>query len=155
GRFSLFAKAPEAEYSALTIDLVQSSTVIDMLGLLCLNYKKVVAWQSNPEAFTDADFQRLKDSGTTVFHQSFCFTNGDIYAASLRDIKGWNAFIKAHSSKFMRVDCLTALEQAKAEGKIGIVIGQQNSAHFRTIGDVDHFYGLGQRVSQLTYDDNN
>jgi membrane dipeptidase len=31
------------------------------------------------------------------------------------------------------------------------VIGQQNSGHFRTVEDVDRFYGLGQRVSQLTY----
>src|SRR5207302_10662011 len=28
---------------------------------------------------------------------------------------------------------------------------QQNSDHFRTVEDVDRFYKLGQRVSQLTY----
>jgi membrane dipeptidase len=37
---------------------------------------------------------------------------------------------------------------------VGIVIGQQNSGHFRTIDDVDRFFALGQRVSQLTYTGN-
>jgi membrane dipeptidase len=40
------------------------------------------------------------------------------------------------------------------EGKLGIIVGQQNSNHFRTVDDVDAFYKLGQRVSQLTYHDN-
>jgi len=125
-----------------------------MLGLLSLNYRKVLAWQSNPAAFQDADFQKLRDSGTTIFHQSFGFVDGNVYATSLRDILGWNAFIKSHSDKFLRVDRCEDVEQAKKERKIGIVIGQQNSQHFRTVDDVDSFYALGQRVSQLTYNDN-
>ena len=43
------------------------------------------------------------------------------------------------------------LHAVKASGKIGILIGQQNSEHFRTLEDVDAFYQMGQRVSQLTY----
>ena len=49
------------------------------------------------------------------------------------------------------MECAADFERAKTLGKIGILIGQQNSAHFRTVEDVDRFYGLGQRVSQLTY----
>ena len=56
--------------------------------------------------------------------------------------------------EFLRIDCPADLERAKASGRLGIVIGQQNSRHFRTVEDVDCFYSLGQRVSQLTYDDN-
>jgi membrane dipeptidase len=153
GRFSLFANT-QNEYSALTLDLVRGATVIDMMGLLSLNYRKVLAWQSNPAAFLDSDFEKLRASGTTVFHQSFGFLNGDVYSTSLRDIRGWNTFINAHKDKFVRIDCPGDVERAKAEGKIGIVIGQQNSQHFRTVDDVDVFYGLGQRVSQLTYNDN-
>ena len=154
GRFCLFGAAPEVKYSARTLDLVRGSTVIDMLGLLSLNYRKVLAWQANPTAFGAADFQELKDSGTTVFHQSFGFVSGDVHAASLRDVSGWNAFIRAHGDKFLRVDGPADVGRAKAEGKIGIVIGQQNSEHFRTLADVDRFYALGQRVSQLTYNHN-
>jgi membrane dipeptidase len=82
------------------------------------------------------------------------FVEGDVFKSSLEDITGWNLFIAAHSDHFLRVDAPGDLERAKTLGKIGIVIGQQNSEHFRTVDDVDRFYGLGQRVSQLTYHDN-
>jgi membrane dipeptidase len=149
-RFSLYAQN-EASYSALTIDLVRRCTVIDMLGLVTLNYNKLSAWQAQPGRFLPADFKRLKDSGITIFHPAVGFTNGDVHASSLRDISGWNALIAARGDEFLRVDCATDLERAKSQGKIGILIGQQNSDHFRTLQDVDRFYKLGQRVSQLTY----
>ena len=153
GRFALFARSA-AEYSARTLDLVRESTVIDMLGLLTLNFPKLWAWQGEPHRFTAADLQKLKDSGITVFHPATGYTTGDIYENSLRDITLWDAFITAHENDFLRVDSPADLERAKASGKIGIVIGQQNSAHFRTVDDVNHFYNLGQRVSQLTYQRN-
>jgi membrane dipeptidase len=150
GRFSLFAHS-ETEYSARTVDLISRSTVIDMLGLLTLDYRKLSAWETNPDRFQPADFLRLKNSGITVFHPAVGYTDGDIYTESLRDITGWNAFIAAHESRFLRVKDAADFERAKALGKIGILIGQQNSEHFRTVEDVDRFYDLGQRVSQLTY----
>jgi membrane dipeptidase len=153
GRFSLFAQS-ETEYSARTIDLVQSATVIDMLGLLTLNYRKMSTWQTEPDRFLPADFHRLRDSGITVFHPAVGYIAGNIYAESLRDIVGWNAFITAHADQFQRVECVSDFERIKSLGKIGILIGQQNSEHFRTVEDVDRFYLLGQRVSQLTYHGN-
>ena len=125
-----------------------------MLGLLTLDYRKLWVWETNPGRFRQADFLRLRDSGITVFHPAVGFTAGDIYTESLRDIIGWNAFIAAHGEQFQRIERVAHLEQAKARGKIGILIGQQNSAHFRSVEDVDRFYNLGQRVSQLTYSGN-
>jgi membrane dipeptidase len=153
GRFSLFAQS-ETEYSARTIDLVRSATVIDMLGLLTLNYRKMSTWQTEPARFQPADFHRLQDSGITVFHPAVGYVTGDIYAESLTDILGWNAFITAHGEQIQRVECASDFERIKSVGKIGILIGQQNSEHFRTVEDVDRFYRLGQRVSQLTYRNN-
>jgi len=153
GRFALFAQSAE-EYSVRAVDLVRRSTVIDMLGLLTLDYRKMSVWQSQPNSFRVADFQRLKDSGTTVFHPAVGYVAGDIYEESYRDITGWNAFITAHPQEFLRIDAAADLEQAKTLGKIGILIGQQNSEHFRTVDDVNRFYDLGQRVSQLTYTGN-
>src|SRR5581483_3111592 len=153
GRFSLFAGSLD-EYSSLTIDLIRESTVIDMLGLLTLDFKKLAVWRSRPETFGQADFQRLKDSGITVFHPAVGYVDGDIYAAASADISGWDAFIEAHSEYFVRVVCPEDVPRSKAEGKLGIIVGQQNSNHFRTVADVDAFYKLGQRVSQLTYRDN-
>jgi membrane dipeptidase len=158
GRFCLFAEglpAPgEGAYSTLALDLVRSSTVIDMLGLLTLNYTKMSSWQKQPAGFAQHDFEKLRASGITIFHPAVGFTDGNVYASSMRDITGWNEFIAAHRSEFQRIDCASDLECIKASGRLGIVIGQQNSRHFRTVDDVDCFYKLGQRVSQLTYDDN-
>jgi membrane dipeptidase len=140
--------------SSLAEDLVRESTVIDMLGLLTLNFKKLDTWRTRPASFRLADFQRLKDSGITVFHPAVGYVEGDIYAASSADITSWDAFIDAYPEYFVRVCCPADVSRAKADGKLGIIVGQQNSNHFRTVGDVDAFYKLGQRVSQLTYRDN-
>jgi len=153
GRFSLWGQS-EADYSTRTVDLVRRSTVIDMLGLLTLDYKQLWGWETDPGRFRQSDFRRLRDSGITVFHPAVGYTRGDIYAESLRDIVGWNAFIEAHAEQFQRIEEAAHLKQAKSVGKLGILVGQQNSAHFRTVDDVDLFYKLGQRVSQLTYGGN-
>jgi len=150
GRFSLFAES-RATYCARTVDLVANSTVIDMLGLLTLDYRKFSSWEADPARFRQADFQRLQRSGITVFHPAVGYTSGDIYGESLRDIARWNKFIAARPAQFLRIEKAGDFERTKALGKIGIVIGQQNSEHFRTVEDVDRFYALGQRVSQLTY----
>src|SRR5258708_17313243 len=149
-RFSLYAQNEES-FCALHIELVHRCTVIDMLGLVTLNFNKLSAWQAQPGRFLPADFKRLKDSGITIFHPAVGYTTGDVHASSLRDISGWNALIAARGDDFLRVDCAASLERDKSQGKIGILVGQQNSDHFRTVEDVDRFYKLGQRVSQLTY----
>jgi len=150
GRFSLYAgTAPE--YSVRTLDLIQRSVVIDMLGLLTLNYRKLTAWTADPARFRPVDLERLKNSGTTVFHPAVGFLAGDIYKQSARDIHGWNSLIAAHSDQLQRIDDVSHFQQVKQSGKLGILIGQQNSEHFRTVDDVDGFYRQGQRISQLTY----
>src|SRR5664280_2808555 len=101
GRFSLFAQG-KTEYSVRTVDLVRRSTVIDMLGLLTLDYRKLSVWETDPGRFLQADLLRLRDSGITVFHPAVGYTAGDIYAESLRDINGWNAFLAAHPGQFQR-----------------------------------------------------
>jgi membrane dipeptidase len=148
----VFAKAPSAStYCARTIDLVERSTVIDMLGLLTLDYPKLLGWEAKPATFRDTDYARLKSSGITIFHPAVGFTEGDVYASSMQDIKGLNRFITAHPDRFLRVDGSGDFARAKQLDKIGILIGQQNSKHFRSLDDVDNCHDLGQRVSQLTY----
>jgi membrane dipeptidase len=153
GCFQLFAESA-AECSSRTIDLVQDSLVMDMLGLLTLDYRKLEVWQAKPGAFTPAEFARLKNSGINIFHPAVGYTGGNIYDETLRDITGWNVFIAQHPADFIRIEQASDLSAAKNTGKLGIIIGQQNSEHFRTVDDVDHFYAMGQRVSQLTYEPN-
>jgi membrane dipeptidase len=153
GRYSLFAGSLE-EYSSLAIELVQTSTVIDMLGLITLDFPKLFAWQQKPSLFGSADFEKIKAGGITIFHTATGYCTGNIHQLSLADIQGWNRLIEARPEYFTRVNKASDFDAVKASGKIGILIGQQNSAHFRTLEDVDAFYQIGQRVSQLTYYDN-
>jgi membrane dipeptidase len=55
----------------------------------------------------------------------------------------------------MRVDSAADLERVKSSGKVGVLLGVQNSEHFQSVDDVDLFRSLGQRVSQLTYNTRN
>ena len=95
GRFSLFAR-PSDTYSTRAIEIIRESNVIDMMGLLTLNYSKLLGWARKPESFSEADFKRLRDSGTTVFHPAVGFTQGDIYGDSYRDIRAWNLFNESY-----------------------------------------------------------
>jgi membrane dipeptidase len=122
-----------------------------MLGLLTLDYKKLTGWMLQPGRFQMSDLQKIRDSGITVFHPAVGFTQPKPYAACLQDICGWNAFLDAHRKYFMRIDRVSDIDSAKASNKIGIIVGMQDSTHFQNVDDVDRFYALGQRISQLTY----
>ncbi len=139
----------------LTLELVQRSTVIDMLGLLTLNYSKLCSWEAQPDGFAPRDFQKLQASGITIFHPAVGFTGGDVYASSLRDITGWNKFIASHASEFLRVDCAADFELAKASRQDR---DRDRPAKLRAFPDMWKMSivstSSGQRVSQLTYDDN-
>jgi membrane dipeptidase len=151
GRFRLFADSP-AQYSARAIALVQRATVIDMLSPFALGSSP---WLARPDTFTPAHLQRFKDSGINVFHIGVGLGGQDAYVTTLRFFAQWNGFIANHDQHLMRVDSGDDLERVKASGKIGVLLGLQNSEHFRTPLDVDAFHALGQRVSQLTYNTRN
>jgi len=158
GRFRLFASSPK-EYSARCVDLVHRANVIDMLNPFSLGMvlgslagDKKPTWLENPALLPASELQRARESGFNVLH--IAVGTGD-YDSTLRFLAAWNGIIAHHSDTFLRVDSPDRLTEAKRAGKIGIILGIQDSDHFRTVGDVDFFYGLGQRVSQLTYNARN
>lgn len=154
GRFRVFADSP-TEYSARAIELMQRSVVIDMLSPFKLSFAKQREWLSNPDTFTSADLQRFKDSGINVFHIAIGIGGREAYVNALRFFAGWNGFLANHSDTLMRIDSPADLDRVKGSGKIGVLLGLQNSEHFQTLDDVSFFFGLGQRVSQLTYNTRN
>lgn len=153
GRYRLFATGG-ADYSARCVKLVSESIVVDMLGLLSLgpNGDK---WMRDPDSFTGADLQRFRDSGITVFHTASGTGGPDVYEQTFWFLSGFNGFAAARSDAFTRIDSVDDFARAKAANKIGIILGVQNSEHFRTVKDIENFYALGQRVSQLTYNSRN
>ena len=153
-RFRLFADEA-TETSARAIDLVGRSMVIDMLGLLTLDWQKLYGWQREPATFSQADYLKLLRTGIRIFHPAVEPNAVDAYEASLRWTTGWNRFLGAHPQYLLRVDSAADFERAGEEGKIGILVGFQNADHFRTAADVETFFKVGQRVSQLTYNSRN
>jgi membrane dipeptidase len=154
GRYRIFAGSP-VEYSARAIDLIKRVTVIDMLSPLTINFPKQGKWFADPESFTSADLEPYKESGINVFHIAVGLGGPEAYLAALRFFAQWNGFIAHHGERFMRIDNAVSLDRVKTSGKIGVLLGLQNSDHFRAPADVDFFRGLGQRVSQLTYNSRN
>jgi membrane dipeptidase len=154
GRYRLFTHSA-TEYSARAIALVQRSTVIDMLSVLTLNFPLQDKWTADPDTFTAADFERYKQSGINVFHIAVGNGGPNVYDQSLLFFNGWNGLIAGADQYMMRIDSTADLKRVKSSGRIGILLGLQNSEHFRRPNDVDLFFALGQRVSQLTYNSRN
>jgi len=149
GRYLLFAGGPE--YSSRAVELVQRSTVIDMLAPLWISPSQTRKILGNPETLKAEDYAPYKNSGINVFHIAIGTGGSEAYLETLKFLSGYNSLLARHDAWFERVDTPERLDGIKTSGKVGIILGIQNSEHFRKADDVDYFYGLGQRVSQLTY----
>ena len=154
GRFRLFA-ANAAGYSARTLEVVGRTTVVDMLGLLTLDWRKLQHWFREPASFDDAERRALAESGISVFHPAVEPNDPDPHAATRRWLGNWNRFLDARLDAFLRIDGPGDFTRLRADGRLGLLLGFQNSEHFRTPADVAEFHRLGQRVSQLTYNGGN
>ena len=157
GRYELFAGTRWAqEFSERAVRLVREATVMDMLCPLKIAGDDVAGWMKDPSSFGESDFAYYRDSGIDVFHPTGGGTSGRDSHENVRTYLGeWNGFIAHHSDWFVRVTHPNHLDQINESGKIGVILGLQNSAHFNEVDDVDVFHGLGQRVSQLTYNSQN
>jgi len=156
GRFRLFGPS-SAEYSSRAIGLVQSATVVDLLNQFqfqdfSVRPPKSDQWLTVPGSFTADDAARYRESGITVF--ALGHGPGD-YDRAIRYFADWNGFLAAYSDWLTRIDDVSDFARAKASGKTGVMLTFQDSSHFRTPSDVQTFFGLGQRLSQLTYNFNN
>jgi membrane dipeptidase len=143
--------AGDQRYSARAIDIVQRSTVIDMCAALMLSVPGQQKLYANPDNLKAEDYAAYKQSGINVFHEGGGIGGPNAYMDVLQYVSGLNGFLAHHDNWFERIDSPTRLDGIKASGKVGVLIGVQNAEHFRTLDDVNYFYSLGQRVSQLTY----
>ena len=152
-RYALEGAAGQ-EYSARAIRLVTESPVVDMLcqfrfeDLNAEQPRPPRSWLRDPLAFDEEAFETYRDSGVDVIALGRGAPNRE---AGLRFMAEWNGFIASHADRLRRVDDGRDFGTVAETGKVGIMVTFQNSVHFETVDDVDLFYGLGQRVSQLTY----
>ncbi len=157
GRHQLFAWSPQ-EYSTRCIDLVEGSLVIDMLGLLSLNGETEQRWGPGFDGMTAEDIEHFKASGIDVFHIASGVggvTQQDAYQNCLAFVSQYNSIVANRPDVFMRIDSVTDLAAVHDSDRTGVLIGIQDSSHFRNPNDVNTFHALGQRVSQLTYNSRN
>jgi membrane dipeptidase len=158
-RNPIFHGAPESPRPVAVSDraaeIVHGTTVIDMLSLLTLDWPQLYSWQREPRSFGPPQVERLRASGIRVFHPAVDPSEADAHAAAMRWMAGWNHLLASHPEMLLRIDSAADLDRVKSENRIGLLLGFQNSSHFRTAADVAVFHGLGQRVSQLTYNERN
>ncbi len=153
GRFRLYGRE-RPEYSRRTFDLVRESVVIDMLGLLTLDWNKLEHWERDAGGFKTADFKKLRSSGITVFHPAVDLNSAspeEAFRVAQDWMRDWNIFLGNYPKELLRVNGVQDLARVKSEERVGVILGFQNADHFRNIQDVSAFYDLGQRISQLTY----
>jgi membrane dipeptidase len=154
-RLGGFRLPREIAVSDRAAEIVHRTTVLDMLSLLTLDWPRLYAWESHPQSFGKTDLARLRASGIGVFHPAVDPNEADAHGAARRWMAGWNRLIAGHPETLLRIDGAGDLERVKAEDRIGLLLGFQNANHFRTPADVAGFHALGQRVSQLTYNERN
>ncbi len=156
GTYKVFADSNK-KYSAKAIDLVNNSQVIDMLSIISPFGPSMQSYYSKEPKkmdgmkITEEYMQLLLSSGVDVFHPAVGLKADEAapFVARL------NANAAEHPEYLRRIDSMSDFDELKKGKKVGFIIGIQNSDHFRELNDVDQFYHLGQRVSQLTYNSRN
>jgi len=156
GRFRVFTGAA-AEYSARCIKLMEESIVVDLLNQFRFQDfaekpPRIERWLKEPGALSAADADIYRGSRMTAV--ALGHSPAD-YDEGIRFFADWNGLLAGYSDWFTRIDDASDFARAKAAKKLGIMITFQNSQHFRRADDVNTFWGLGQRISQLTYNMNN
>jgi membrane dipeptidase len=126
-----------------------------MLSPFALSNSKSQGWLAKPETFTANDLKEFRESGINAFHVAYGIGGTEAYMNVYRFVAGWNSFLAYHNETCKRIQTTADIDHAKKAGQVGVIIGVQNSEHFRKPDDVNEFYQLGQRVSQLTYNARN
>lgn len=156
-RFRLFPQQA-VEYSRRCVDLVTESLVIDMLSPLTISNETQARWGPSLDGFAEEDFREFRASEIDVFSIAVGVGGRSDAAAHLNVLNfvgTYNSIIANRPDVFVRIDSAADLDAVHGSGRIGILIGLQDSTHFRTPSDVALFHGQGQRVSQLTYNARN
>ena len=156
GRHRLFAQS-STEYSARCIQLMEQSIVVDLLNQFRFEDfaekpPRITRWLSRAGSVSAEDMEIYRGSGITALGLGH---GASTYESALRWFAEWNGLIAAYPDWLARIDEAGDFAATKRARKLGVMLTFQNSQHFRTPADVETFFGLGQRISQLTYNFNN
>ena len=155
-RWRVFAGS-QSTYSERAIRLMRENLVVDLLNQFRFpDYAEKPPrsdrWLHEPGSLTAADADLYLGSGMTALALG---DGARDYDDAIRFFADWNGFLAGYDDWFMRVDDGRDFARAKQAKKLGVMLTFQNSNHFRRADDVNTFWGLGQRLSQLTYNFDN
>lgn len=156
GRYAIFPNS-STEYSARCLRLMEQNVIVDLLNQFRFQDfsetpPRITRWLSRVGSVSTEDAATYRASGINALGLGH---GADSYENGLKWFAEWNGLIAAYPDWLLRIDDGSDFATAKRERKVGVMLTLQNSAHFRSPADVDTFFGLGQRVSQLTYNLNN
>ncbi len=144
------ASAENTKYSIRAIDLVRQSFTVDMKHALSLYPKTVETYLTDPDSFDEKIWQEFRDSGLNIIQ-----TTVETIKDTLLDYALHNSFLVSKQNYFVRIDSVDDFDKVVGTDKIGMILGSENSTHFQTLDDIERYYQLGQRISQLTYNSRN
>lgn len=99
----------------------------------------------------DGDVSDLMAGGINAINVTTCHFEAD-FPQACEEISRWHGMLGKPDSPFHQIETVADLDQAKADGKVGVILGWQNSRPVADELDRFHFFRrLGLRIMQLTY----
>jgi membrane dipeptidase len=99
----------------------------------------------------DGDVTDLKAGGIDALNVTTCHFEAD-FTQACAEIARWHGLLNRPGSPWLQIETAADLDRARAQGKIGLIMGWQNT---RPVADeLDRLYffrRLGLRIMQLTY----
>lgn len=131
-------------------DPLAGVTVINALGgLNDPNLPEPPRAAVTPRILADA-----RASGTTAVNVTIGYVAGPMepFQHSVAEVAQWDRLIREHPADLIKVLSVADIARARAEKKIGVILGFQNAAMMgEDATRVDIFADLGVRIVQLTY----
>ncbi|MEM6499270.1 MAG: membrane dipeptidase [Pseudomonadota bacterium] len=99
----------------------------------------------------DGDASDLIAGGINAINVTTCHFEAD-FPQACEEIARWHGLLARPETPFRQIETSEDLDKAKADGKVGIILGWQNSRPVADELDRFHFFRrLGLRIMQLTY----
>jgi len=104
-------------------------------------------------AIADAKAQGLSAINVTL---GYVFGPGDPHEVTLKGLDEWDAIVAGSLADLTRIIRVADFARAKAQGKVGLIYGFQNSAQIgEHLERVEEYKARGVRIVQVTYNDRN
>ncbi|MFV0247736.1 MAG: membrane dipeptidase [Tenacibaculum sp.] len=100
--------------------------------------------------WTREQFEKLKQAGLSLIHVSIVYWENT--QETIEVFKKWEKYFDQNKDLIVKIETIADINKAEIEGKVGIILGWQNSAPIDSnIELLEYFFLQGLRLMQLTY----